>query len=1278
MIRPVQIETQAPAPPARSTGTEAATPPLRLARVAIAGFKSFADPIDFPFDAPITGIVGPNGCGKSNVVDAIRWVLGERSAKSLRGGAMADVIFAGSAARKPLGAASVSLTFDNPIVSPGAEDPAARRALGVDTDRVDVTRRLFRDGRSEYEINGSKVRLRDIRELFLDTGIGTDAYSIIEQGRVDALLTANSMDRRLIFEEAAGIARFRARSIEAARKLERTELNLVRARDQLEQTDRRLRSVRRQAAKARRFRELDERHRRLRRDLALDLYHECREREGELSRRLADLETRRRQLAEELTRLEDAKQAAEIARHRLEGRCRELAQERMEGEAAGRHAEQRASLTQRHLDEALEQMRPEQERLAAFDGRIAAIEGDLQASLDRLDVASRALQSATESVARLGEEWASRQDVVADAARSVLARRGQLAQTGQEQARISAQLDSAGTRGRSITEHAGRLERRAAQIASDLAAAAQLREQAEARRQAQEAEAQRCAAELASHDRAASDLGERQAQLAGAIAELRHELASGDSRRRLLQEMQAEREGLTDAARHVLDHPDLFPGIRGLLADHIDTDRTAAPIVEAALGPNLDLLLLDRAETLEGIHRALRDAPGHMWLIAAEPIDPDEPVPAPDPPGALPEWARPLAGMVRTSDLARSAVLRLIGRTVVVPDLGAALLLAIGPLKGYRFVTESCEVLEPDGRIALGRGGDQGPSAPAGWLTRRAELAELERTCQEWRGRLGDLDSQLRSLHQETAGARERQAAAAHAFHAARHAAVEAQHRSELAAGEIERLGRERSGLAAEQAELARQLQENESHRAALAARRGALDAQLQAQSAEVAFAQEQHEETLAQAKAAQERLTAARVEVAAGEASLQALDREQRHHELTLEEARRQKDLSARQIEARARQVEEYQASIGEARAEKDRAAARIEAIEGEIEAVQAQEPEALRAVEAAAAALGSARQAAGSLERDIHAAELGRREVQVKREGLEEQAVGDLELDLAAAYPAYLEALSGSGLGPSIDRTATRQEIDTLREELRRLGAVNLEAIDEESLLEQQNQDLAKQVEDIDRARKQLETLIRQLDDRSRERFQEVFEAIRGNFAGPEGMFRKLFGGGSADIHLVPDENGNVDWLASGVEIRAKPPGKEPRVISQLSGGERSMTAVALLMAIFKSRPSPFCVLDEVDAALDESNVERFCGAIVPFLDRSHFIIITHSKRTMQACDVLYGVTMQERGVSKQVTVRLEEVAHDGTVAHLGNGHAAGKSRKRHAASIEAKPEPAAEPAP
>ena len=379
---------------------------MRLAKLVLSGFKSFADTTEFRFDEPITGIVGPNGCGKSNVVDAIKWVLGERSAKSLRGGAMLDVIFAGSAARKPAGMASVTLCFENPLLAesllatlerredetpllyqetdPETGEPIERivdrravrnRRLPIDADLVEVTRRLTSDGKSDYLINGKKVRLKDIRDLFLDTGIGNDAYSIIEQGKVDAMLLANPVERRAILEEAAGVARFRVRKVEASRKLDAAERNLVTTREQLANTERRLRIVRGQADKAKRFQELDARRRFLRRELSLDLYHELYERLKGLTSELAALESEKSQLVAALAAAEDAKQDAEIARHEVETEQHRLEQRRLELSGAEAQARQRAEFAKRTLDEArtaLDEERGQLERLGSESQALAA------------------------------------------------------------------------------------------------------------------------------------------------------------------------------------------------------------------------------------------------------------------------------------------------------------------------------------------------------------------------------------------------------------------------------------------------------------------------------------------------------------------------------------------------------------------------------------------------------------------------------------------------------------------------------------------------------------------------------------------------------------------------------------------------------------------------------------------------------------------------------------------------------------------------------------------
>jgi len=385
---------------------------MRLAKVTLAGFKSFAEPTEFRFDLPITGIVGPNGCGKSNVVDAIKWVLGERSAKSLRGEAMMDVIFAGSAGRKALGAASVTLTFENPVVRPDTADPAQRRFLAVDTPEVDVTRRLYRDGRSEYLINARKCRLRDIKELFLDTGVGTNAYAIIEQGRVDAMLLANPVERRAIFEEAAGIARFKARKIESQRKLEKSEVNLLRVREQLASTDRRLRIVRSQAEKARRFQELDARSRHLRRETALDAYHELRVTLEGLTSRITDLGRQRTALQSELGEAETTRSEAEHRRTALEHARREAEQTRMEATGRKRQAEQRRDMTQRHLHDAQHHVAEERTRLAALDERLSELARELQAISAAIDLCAAEVTEAEEGVASLQKLRAERQEAV--------------------------------------------------------------------------------------------------------------------------------------------------------------------------------------------------------------------------------------------------------------------------------------------------------------------------------------------------------------------------------------------------------------------------------------------------------------------------------------------------------------------------------------------------------------------------------------------------------------------------------------------------------------------------------------------------------------------------------------------------------------------------------------------------------------------------------------------------------------------------------------------------
>ncbi|MDX2114112.1 MAG: AAA family ATPase, partial [Planctomycetota bacterium] len=611
---------------------------MRLAKLTLSGFKSFADRTEFTFDAPITGIVGPNGCGKSNVVDAIKWVLGERSAKSLRGKEMTDVIFSGSAGRPPLGLASVVLTFDNPELTenelallahreepaPAAhdheadelEDPAVaeaasiiergaarRRALPVDSDTVDVERRLFRDGTSQYLINGKRARLRDIRDLFLDTGVGADAYSIIEQGKVDALLLANPYERRTFFEEAAGVARFKVRRVEAQRKLERSETNLIRVREQLESTDRRLRIVRGQAAKARKFLQLDAELRALRACVAFEQYADLRSRLEGLTSRLQELETQRVSSAQEVTALEAEKTAADDARHAELDRQRASEREKAAAEHRLSSAHQRAAMTERAAADARRQLAEGAERLASAESQLTTLAADIDRHDALVAELSEAAQRAEQALASLAAARETAQASLADKRLTLAQRRAAAVNIDRELAALAARLDADQRRLHALADQKQRLENRLAALDRDSEAAAQLRAAAEKDIAARRSRLAQLETQIATLVSSAQLLSGDQRALSSRLSEQEQRRARIDSRRATLQEMADTRAGVADAVRDVLERaaaalPEsaaeatLFSRVRGVLAERIEVSAADAPAVEAALGSLVQAVLV--------------------------------------------------------------------------------------------------------------------------------------------------------------------------------------------------------------------------------------------------------------------------------------------------------------------------------------------------------------------------------------------------------------------------------------------------------------------------------------------------------------------------------------------------------------------------------------------------------------------------------------------------------------------------------------------------------------
>jgi len=1211
---------------------------MRLAKVSIAGFKSFADPIEIRFDKPMVGIVGPNGCGKSNIVDAIKWVLGERSAKSLRGQAMSDVIFSGSAGRKPLGAASVTLTFDNPVTNPNTSDPSQRRALSMDTETIDVGRRLFRDGRSDYLINGQTCRLRDVKELFMDTGIGANAYSIIEQGKVNAMLTSNPQERRAILEEAAGISKFKTRKIEATRKLERTEVNLVRVREQLASTERRLRIVRGQAVKARRFRELDQEYSQLRRDLVLDQYHDLRTRLIGLTSRLADLETQRRELERLTHELDASQQEHELARHELQNQLQACTQRRQEFQASITHASQRREMTASQLAEAVEQLDDERRRLAELEHRMQSQDDDLQAASDAMAAAGeqlaeteRQVDSLSRDVARLHQE-----SELADRATNSL--RGERERTLARRAHMQSSRTAIEGRMRALHEQLERLQQRRATITNERSTLESDRLENDRGLETARAGGRQFEHLLADHDDAAATLSQKHGQLTDQIGEIRHKRAGLGSRLHLLEEMQEAREGLTESVKQILSDVEHHPGLRGMLGDAITASREDARCIEVMLGRDLELLLVSDDDAFNHLQDSLGDQAARVTVFV---LDHDQTDPSRF--GPHPDGSTPLLDRITIQDWARPAAHRLLGNIAVVEDLDAAMA-ARG--SGWRLITRTGLIVEPSGCIRLGY---TRTNAENGWLSRRLEMRDLNGDVVELDSDIDRMSDELSTLLSESTQAREKQQSVGEQLRDAMNTIVDLEYNQRRFDTDLERLIRDDRTVAAEIEEITQRRTDHTEQLKTLVSQVETIDQDARKLEEQGTEAEQTAQATNARWSQSQDDLTAARVELGQIGEQYSAKQRERSHMVMALDETRSRQAGVRDEVGRRTIAIDQCEAGIVTADEEIATGRQNIARTDAELASVNERLEEGETAFSTGRTRLEAARQRGKQLERDQHALELSRREAEVHRENTEERSLEELGIDLAQAYPPYARTRDSDEHEHEherLDREAAEAKVGELRDEIKALGNVNLDAIDEESNLEERNEDLVAQVEDIDLATTQLSQLIEELDVSCRERFDRAFRDIREHFAGNAGMFRQLFQGGSADIMLTPDEDGNVDLLESGIEITAKPPGKKPRILSQLSGGEQAMTAVALMMSIFKSRPSPFCILDEVDAPLDVSNVGVFCDTLNQFLDRSHFIIITHNNRTMLACDELYGITQQERGVSKFVSVQVDDVGEGGQI--------------------------------
>ncbi|OHB78163.1 MAG: chromosome segregation protein SMC [Planctomycetes bacterium RBG_16_64_12] len=1193
-----------------------------LKALELVGFKSFADRTRFEFPSGITVVVGPNGSGKSNVVDAIKWVLGEQSVKSLRGKEMADVIFNGSGTRRAMNTAEITLTFDN-----------SNRVLAIDTPEVHITRRVYRSGEGDYLINRQPCRLRDIRDLLSGTGMGTQAYSVIEQGKVDVLLQSSPRDRRVIFEEAAGISRFKAKKLEALRRLDRVQQNLLRLSDIVEEVENRLRSVRMQANKARRYKEYTDRLQGLRTQVGLVDWQR-------LSRRLAGFEAELESFSRERDAAVAEAEAIEARRVEVDVLISDTNESIRRSEARIAANRERIAAAESTIEHERTRSRDLEQEIARYRQQVAGMSaraGDLQRQVSETGDAVRTAEEHHRQIARLfaeGEreltELIERLDQVRgehEQYRTVhMERMHSAAALGNEISGLESQVAATLAARQRNEQQTAELDQTLCSLAAEL----------EGLRHQREELAGRVDERARQHSAAKARLAERRQECVECrleLAQLQQRQSGLAERASVLEELEQRHEGLSPGVKDVLtlareatEGP--FRQVRGLVADLFQVSVEAALLVEVALGETAQHVVVaagqELLDYLQEKSHAFSGRVGFIRMDVPPTVSPPEShVNLEARPGVLGRGDRFVQTEPQYAPLAR----RLLGRTWFVKTLALALELAGSETAGVEYVTVAGERLAADGTLTVGP-----RSTSTGLISRRSELRALKTHLAELEAKIGQAQSRIDRLERQIAE-NERQVGALSAEHQTAVAAL-SEHGHRIAAAEERQtqLNRQRSVL---EAELRAAEVEHESLNQSLAQVRQ-KQKQTQAELAEletrIARLAEHRDRLQADRQARDRNTTETKVELAKSEERLRnlrvrmrQLEESQQERHRAIAESRQQLGRCRQNAEQSQRNVLRAESEIAELYLRKEIFVRQTVDLVDRCEVSQ-QERSRLTAEAQRVRARGR------KLEEAIHAKELAAGEIRHERNALAGRLREDYGIELAELEHEPTDE-------EQRERAEVQQEIDELRRKINNLGNVNLEALEELNEQESRHTTLAAQYKDLTKAKASLERIIEKINVDSRRLFSETLETIKGHFAT---LFRDLFGGGRVDIVL--DEE--TDILESGIEIVARPPGKEPRSISLLSGGEKTLTCVALLLAIFRSRPSPFCVLDEVDAALDEANIDRFTQVLQDFLAWTQFILVTHSKKTMTCANTIYGVTMQESGVSKQVSVRFEDVSEDGEI--------------------------------
>jgi chromosome segregation protein len=1181
-----------------------------LYRLEIQGFKSFCDKTELHFGDGITGVIGPNGCGKTNVSDAIRWVLGEQSAKQLRGDSMEDVIFNGCPSRKPLGMAEVHLTFKND-----------RGILPTEFSEVTVSRRVFRSGMSEYFLNKTACRLKDIKDLFFDTGMGSHAYSVIERSMVDNILSDNTNHRRFLFEEASGITKYKQRKKEALNKLEATEGDLTRLNDIVFEIERELRSLARQVGKARKFQRLRDEVRDLDLALTAGAIETLRERESKAKEEWQEEAVRREGVTVALDSIEARLNDQKLALLELE---RELTtaqgglKDREEARVAAEHQvvllRERATGLARRVAEADEEAGRMRERLAETRAREQEAQARLTETREQRESAQVEAETNEQALNALEQELRDRRRVAATHKQLSLDLFSTEAQKKGACERIRERQTSLAERRADAEMRREELLERAADVVRAQADGAE-------RRVLLEEEVETARGELTASEEGIAAVDGRIHEADASLSTLRQDAAAADARLRTLLELKRNFDGVSEGVKALLAHEGGLPGMLGVVANVLDVPHRFLDALEASLGEASAFVLVEDRAAIEPALSHLRGLEsGRATLVDLSALGGSTPrIDGPQHAGVLGR----ASDLVRCEEQFRPLVDRLLGTVFVVESREVAAELAHASMGGMRFVSLDGEVWER-GRVRAGH-----TSSKGGLLHREMEIRDLS-------GRLTELSLTVEGAQNEREALEASRGAAIEQRDRARWMLDESKEALETQVRELSGLERERTFAAKEADERTREIANHELELQTLARSLAEAEADLAEFQSQLDAARAQLHEADVEVRSMELRRDEAAVRAQGSRESLLRLSREAGEWEAQWARA----EQTVRELEAgiRARDEEaaQHRGHIAEIEAEVAGLSAGLTGLlesEGsQRERVVELQTRFLALKEEVQAGEDAARQKRfeqTELGERLHMLELDRVQARADLDRTFERLRSEYEIDPGKWEPHALPA----GVDPE---TAPRQ-LEESRTRLRGLGPVNLLALEEYSRKKERFTFLTQQREDLHKAKAQLLEAIEKINLTASQMFTETFAKVHHNF---KDIFKTLFEGGDCELRMVGE-----DPMECEVEIVAKPRGKHLQSISLMSSGERALTAIALLFAIYLVKPSPFCLLDEVDAPLDDANVERFLNMLRRFGDRTQFVVITHNKKTMESAGCIYGVTMQELGVSKLVSVNLDgvDVSHE-----------------------------------